>query len=287
LWVSMGVGDCFLLRNVKPAQNATCSYVMLSSTIEVRPQKGVCRKGGFCDIMSTAQVAAALFRLQQLDLELDRLNAEQQSVVHALQGNARVNKTRTEYNTAQQHLQAGLQAQKEAEWSLEDVNRRLSTQEQRLYGGTGVNPKDLNSLQLEVQRLRAQQQRQEEIVLEVMDTVETLQETLQRKQQTLQQAEEEWRKESAALIGRRDQLEVRRQEMQVKRTQMTADINPNLLQRYTTMRRTKQGRAVSKVEQGSCQWCRVILTPSELQHVRISAELQTCTNCGRILYYDR
>ncbi len=237
--------------------------------------------------MSTAQVAAALFRLQQLDLELDRLNAEQQSVVHALQGNARVNKTRTEYNTAQQHLQAGLQAQKEAEWSLEDVNRRLSTQEQRLYGGTGVNPKDLNSLQLEVQRLRAQQQRQEEIVLEVMDTVETLQETLQRKQQTLQQAEEEWRKESAALIGRRDQLEVRRQEMQVKRTQMTADINPNLLQRYTTMRRTKQGRAVSKVEQGSCQWCRVILTPSELQHVRISAELQTCTNCGRILYYDR
>jgi len=117
--------------------------------------------------MSTVQLVAALFRLQQLDLELDRLTAEQQSVVHALQGNARVQKVRTEYKVAQQHVQASLQEQREAEWSLEDVSRRLSTQEQRLYGGAGVNPKDLNFLQQEVQRLRAQQQRQEEDVQQV------------------------------------------------------------------------------------------------------------------------
>jgi predicted nucleic acid-binding Zn-ribbon protein len=89
------------------------------------------------------------------------------------------------------------------------------------------------------------------------------------------------------MLARRDQLEVRKQELQARRTQMLTSIDAGFISRYEAMRRAKQGRAISKVEQNSCQWCRVILTPSELQHVRISSQLQTCSNCGRILYYDR
>ena len=237
--------------------------------------------------MSTVQVTATLFQLQQFDLELDRLVAEKQSVTQALQGNTALHKTRIAYTVAQQQLHTGEQAQKEAEWSLEDISRRLAAQEQRLYSGVGVNSKDLNSLQQEVQRLRAQHHRQEEVVLEVMDTTEVLQETEQRMLRELQKVEEEWQTESMTLVGRREQLELRQQETQAKRAQIATTIPADLLQRYDAMRRTKQGRAVSKVEQSSCQWCRVILTPSELQRVRISADLQTCTNCGRILYYER
>ncbi len=237
--------------------------------------------------MSTVQVTATLFQLQQLDLELDRLTAEKQSITQTLQGNAILHRARTAYTAAQQQLHVGEQAQKDAESSLEDISRRLKTQEQRLYSGTGVNSKDLNTLQQEVQRLRVQYHRQEEVVLEVMDSTEALQETVQRKLRELQQVEENWQKESATLVSRKEQLEVRQQETQEKRAQVAATVSSDLLQRYNTMRRSKQGRAVSKVEQGSCQWCRVILTPSELQHVRISPDLQTCTNCGRILYYER
>ena len=77
------------------------------------------------------------------------------------------------------------------------------------------------------------------------------------------------------------------EELQARREQLVTRLDAGLLTRYDNIRRTRQGRAVSKVEQGSCQWCRVILTPSELQRVRTSTELQTCSNCGRILYYDR
>jgi len=246
--------------------------------------------------MSTTQIAATLFQLQQLDLELERVTAEQQAIVHSLSGDSTLQKLRAEHNTVQQQLRSGQQAQKEAEWALEDVNRRLAMQEQRLYSGAVTNPKELSALQQEVQRLRAQQNRQEEITLEMMESTESLQEMTQHKAKVLQQAEEDWSKGNAALVTRRDQLETRRQELQTKRTQFTVSIDAKLLKRYDTMRRSKQGRAVSKIEtrsagsadeQNSCQWCRVILTTSELQRVRISAELQTCSNCGRILYYDR
>ena len=237
--------------------------------------------------MSTTQVAALLFQLQQLDLELDRLQAEEQAIMNTLQSNSKLRRLRSEYDTAKQQVQSGLQTQKEAEWALEDVNRRLKAQEQRLYNGTVTNAKELQSLQQEVQRLRAQQSRQEEVVLEVIDAAESLQETAQRKLTALEQAETAWEQECSEQLARRDQLEARRQELQTKRTQLASTLEEELHSRYNTLRRTKQGRAISKVEQNSCQWCRVILTASELQRVRTSSELQTCTNCGRILYYDR
>jgi uncharacterized protein len=237
--------------------------------------------------MNTTQLAAQLFQLQQVDLEMDRLTAELQSVMLTLQGNADLKRLRAEYKAAQQHLQGGLQAQKEAEWALEDINHRLKVQEERLFSGGVNNPKELQSLQHEVQRLRGQQSHQEEVTLEVLDVADTLQEMAQRKYVALKQAEEAWEKEAASLVVRRDQLEVKQQGLQKKRKELTSGFEQEILLRYETLRRTKQGRAISKVEQNSCQWCRVILTPSELQHVRISQELQACTNCGRILYYDR
>jgi predicted nucleic acid-binding Zn-ribbon protein len=237
--------------------------------------------------MSTTQLAAQLFQLQQIDLELDRLASEQQAIQTVLQSNTRLRKLRSEYEAAQQQLQASLQTQQEAEWTLDDLNRRLKTQEQRLYNGSVVNAKELQSLQQEVQRLRAQQSRQEDLTLEAIDMADSLRELVRQKEAAFQEAEAAWQQECSTLLVQHDQLEKRRQDAQTKRAQMVVSVDADILARYDKMRHSKQGRAISKVEQNSCQWCRVILTPSELQRVRISAELQTCTNCGRILYYDR
>ncbi len=237
--------------------------------------------------MGTTQVTATLFQLQQLDLELDRLAAEQQTVTTLLQGNTSLRRARKELEYLQPQLQVAQQAQEESEWTLEDLSRRLQQKEERLYNGTVTNPKELQGLQQEVQHLRAQYNRQEERVLEALDITEALKEALQQKQNDLKKAEDLWQSEYNRLMTRQSQLDTRKQEFGQKRQQLVAYLTEDHLTRYNAMRRSKQGRAVSKIEQNSCQWCRVILTPSELQRVRISEELQTCTNCGRILYYDR
>lgn len=237
--------------------------------------------------MSTTQIAAALYQLQQLDFELERISNEQQTVATSLQGNAALQQLGTEQKTAQQQLQSALQAQRDAEWTLEDLGRRLKAQEQRLYSGVVKNPKELNALEQEILHLRLQQDKHEEKTLEAMDAADSMQEKVQRIIMELRQAEEAWATQSAALLARRDQLETLSKETRAKREQVAARLDAGLLTRYDNIRRTRQGRAVSKVEQGLCQWCRVILTPSQLQHVRTGAELQTCSNCGRILYYDR
>src|SRR5207244_7031306 len=91
--------------------------------------------------------------LQQLDLKQERLVAEQQAVVKSLQGNAKLQELRVEHDRTQQQLRSSLQAQKEAEWVLEDLNRRLAAQEQRLYSGMVSNPKELTASPQEIQHL--------------------------------------------------------------------------------------------------------------------------------------
>ena len=237
--------------------------------------------------MSTTKIAATLYQLQQLDLELERVHAEQQALENSLQGDSALKKLRSENAIAQQQLQLGLQGQKEAEWALEELDRRLRMQEQRLYSGAVTNAKELYALQQEVQHLRAQQSRQEEMALEVILTTESLQEAANKKAEALKQAQEKWSETNASSMVRRDQLAEKRQELMANHEQFVSGIDPQVLSRYDALKRTKQGRAVSKVDQNSCQWCRVILTASELQRVRTSTDLQLCSNCGRILYYDR
>jgi uncharacterized protein len=237
--------------------------------------------------MNMTQVAAALFQLQQIDLELDRLKVEKQNITTSLQGSAILRRLRAEYDTTQQQLLSGQQMQQEAEWTLEDINRRLATQEQRIYSGSVRNARELQSLQQEAQNLRAQQNRQEERLLEAIDVVESTTQLAQQKAVAVQQAEAAWEQERTNLQTRADQNQKHWQALQDKRQQITIALNDDIVKRYESMRKSKQGRAISKIEQNSCQWCRVILTPSELQKVRLGQELQTCLNCGRILYYER
>ena len=124
-------------------------------------------------------------------------------------------------------------------------------------------------------------------MLEVIETSEALQETAQRKATALQQAEETWQKENAAMaIEHREQLEGRKQETQARRTAYASGIDAALLSRYEAIRRTKQGRAVSKVEQSSCQWCRGPFDSPASYSASVSImNYETCSNCGRILYY--
>jgi len=235
--------------------------------------------------MSTTQVAAQLFQLQQLDLEKDHLLAEQQVLATSLKGTRTLQKLRTECTTLQQQLQASEQSHAEADWALADVNTRLKVQEQRLQEKKG-SEQEQQGQQAEIKRLKAQQSRQEELVLQATDAEEFLREMVERKQSDLEHAEKDWHQENAVHFERYNQVGARLNELQTQRTLLIASLSEENVQRYDSMRKTKQGRAVSKVEKNSCEWCLAILTYSELQKVLASPVLQTCTNCGRILYYD-
>ena len=234
--------------------------------------------------MSRTTQAASLYQLQQLDTEIERVAAESQSIIAALQDDTAFVQANQALESAQRALQQHQKTLRAAEQELADLAARIKNHNDRLYSGNVTNPRELGSLQQEVQHLRELHNAQEDRVLEALAAAEDAQ-ALAASQQALQEAAAQTRQQDQTTLAERlRQVEARLADTRQRRQSLAESFDPALLQRYEQIRRIRGGKAVVLAEGGTCQGCRVTLTASDMQRLRTSADVTTCSNCGRILY---
>src|SRR5262245_6111781 len=115
--------------------------------------------------MSRGSKAAALYQLQQIDLELERVNAEVQAISARLSDVSALRQATQELEAAQSALQKHQRALQQAEQELAALAVRIKGHQDRLYGGSIANPRELGALQQEIQHLRELHSTQEDRVL--------------------------------------------------------------------------------------------------------------------------
>jgi len=196
---------------------------------------------------------------------------------------------------ALERVQALIQAQQQAlddlkrrlhhqEWELEDLTTKIAALEERLYSGRITNPKELSSLQHEVELLKAQRSRTEDRALELMAAVDKAKEGLAARHQELDRAEKQWQAEQAQLRSQQAQLREALAALRQSRHSLGQQVDSAHLTLYETLKAKKQGQAVARVEQGMCRGCRISLPTHLLQEAR--QRVAQCTSCHRILYLD-
>lgn len=234
--------------------------------------------------MSRATQAASLYQLQQLDGEIERIAAESQTINAALQDDTALQQAAQAVTDAQRIMQQRQQALRAAEQDLDDLAARLKSHNDRLYGGAVTNPRELGSLQQEVQHLREQHSAQEDRVLEALAALEDAQALAASSKARQEAAERTRQQDQATLTERLRQVEARLADARQRRQRLAESCDPSLVQRYEQIRRIKGGKGVVLAEGGTCQGCRVSLTASDMQRLRTSTDVITCSNCGRMLY---
>jgi predicted nucleic acid-binding Zn-ribbon protein len=234
--------------------------------------------------MSRASKSAALYQLHQLDLELERLGAEAQAIQTALGDDSALRQATKELEAAQQTLRERQRVLQQAEQELANLTARIKGHQGRLYSGSITNPRELGALQQEVQHLRATQSTQEDRVLEAMSAADEAQEAVKDKTTRRDTAAQSRQQEQGTLLERQRQVEVKLSDLRERRKTQAEGCEAALLQRYEQVRKLRGGKAVALAEGNTCQWCRVTLSASEVQRLRLGAELVTCSNCGRILH---
>jgi predicted nucleic acid-binding Zn-ribbon protein len=234
--------------------------------------------------MSRESKAAALYQLQQLDLEVERLNAEEQSISAALRDDSALRQATQELEAARHTLRQRQRVQQQAEQELASLAERIKAHQDRLYSGSISNPRELGALQQEIQHLRETHSAQEDRVLEAMSAVDDAQAALTDKAAKRDAAEQARQHEQGALQERLRQAEEKLNDLRQRRQRQAESCEAALLQRYEQARKARGGKVVALAEGGTCQWCRVTLRVSEMQRLRLGAEIVTCSNCGRILH---
>jgi predicted nucleic acid-binding Zn-ribbon protein len=146
-----------------------------------------------------------------------------------------------------------------------------------------TNPKELGSLQQDLEHSKRSRRKLEDDVLTAMVLLDDCEKALSGSTARLADVEKAWKEHQASLDARIEKLQARIEALREKRASVASLLSGRDLGLYEDLKQQKGGRAVALLTAGMCQGCRVTVSTSKAQLVRRGAELITCTNCGRIL----
>jgi len=113
-----------------------------------------------------------LYQLQEVDLELESNEQALRQIAGQLGESQAVVSTRNKIVLEEQRLEELGRQQQSVEWEIDDITSKLASVEEELYSGRIRNPKELASLQQEIEGLKAKRNQLEDKALEIMDQVE-------------------------------------------------------------------------------------------------------------------
>lgn len=152
-----------------------------------------------------------------------------------------------------------------------------------MLSGKVSNPKELSSLQAEIESLKRRRSSIEEDLLEVMVQRESATATVDKLEAERGQVAAE-RDELTATVERLTaDIDAELKEHAAKREEAAALVPDDLKAMYEKIRATKGGVGAAALVGGTCQGCHTKLPAVEAERIRKEKGLQRCDNCRRIL----
>jgi len=229
-------------------------------------------------------IAKQLYQLQEVELEIESAEQAMAQVLSQLGESQTVARAKSELALEKKRLEELAHQQHAAEWEVDDLEAKLATAKETLYSGRIKNPKELANLQHEVDGFKARRDQLEEKALELMEQVELKEANIAAENKALKALEDEWQSEQQKLSADIERLKAALADLEHRRQLCSAEIDPEAARFYHQLKAQK-GRAVARVEQGTCRGCRISLSSAELQRAR-GGSLVQCSSCGRILFLD-
>ena len=175
-----------------------------------------------------------------------------------------------------------------AQVAVRQMQDKMKEIDGKLYGGGITNTRELTAFEEERQFLQTQLGEEEDRLLELMVVVDDLQESRDEAVKALKGLEARREIEVPQLQHSQAALEKELAQLSADRKQLTPKIPPQYLATYESLRRTRGGRAVARLDKarGICLACRIALPAKDLQRAKASREIVQCNSCHRILYVE-
>ncbi len=223
-----------------------------------------------------------LYKLQQLDLELQRKQQELSEVVHQLSDNKALVVAESKLASHKEQLEDVRRKQKNSEWELDDLQEKVRQIDSKLYSGTSKDPKELVNLEKEVKGLKSQIRPKEDALLGLMSQVEEIEANVKTTIEEIERLKREWEQRQVTFGQRKSEIEALLARLKRDRGVLAQQLDSEALNTYERIRLAR-GQAVVKVERGKCQGCHIAVPTSQWQKAK-AGDLIQCNSCNRILY---
>jgi predicted nucleic acid-binding Zn-ribbon protein len=225
-----------------------------------------------------------LYKLQQLDTELQKKLQELSEVNHGLSDNKALAVAESRLSSYKDQLEDISKKQKNSEWELEDLQEKIRQIDSKLYGGATKDPKELVNLEKEVKSLKSQIKPKEDTLLDFMSQMEEIEVNIKTTVEEVERLKQEWEQRHESLGKRKSEIETLLAKLKEERVTLAHQLDSEVLNIYERVRLSR-GQAVTKVERGKCQGCHIAVSTSQWQKVK-AGDLIQCNSCSRILYLE-
>lgn len=171
-----------------------------------------------------------------------------------------------------------------SEVDVEQVVSRIERDEKRLASGQGT-PKELEQLQHELSSLAKRRAELEEIELEVMVRIETLDQRIASLSAERDALHEEVIKLSKERDVALEEITRAKNSTIAERSLLATEIESELLGLYEKIRSSADGIGAARLHAGQCQGCNLTINAADLSKINSlpDDEVVRCEECRRIL----
>ncbi len=226
----------------------------------------------------------SLYRLQQIDNQIDRAKNRLQAIQRVLDDNAELQKAMEEARLVEEAYNINEKNLKQAETDVKNLHIKIEQIEADLYKGSSHSPKELQDLQNDLAALKRHRVTLEDSQLDAMIASEKAEETLQTARANLQAVKDHLAGQNQNLNQEQESLQKEVERLTTERHAATGGISADIVALYEQLRQQKRGVAVATISDNSCDACGSTLSLAQIQAARSPIQMATCPSCGRILY---
>ena len=225
-----------------------------------------------------------LFRLQQLDSQLDRARARLTEIETTLSQDEVLRQAQVEADNAAADLAVARKSLRHSEDNVAQQRIKIEQAEAALYGGKVRNPKELQDLQNDTAALKRYRSVLEDRQLEAMMAEEDALANSSAAIARLEKVRSDSAERDALLLSEKFRLLQEVNHIEEERQAASASIDASDLALYEKLRTQRRGIAVSKITNKACSACGSTINAALLDAARSPNQLSRCDVCGRILY---
>lgn len=234
--------------------------------------------------MEELKSQADLLDLQSVDLEIDRLLHERESLPE-LESYRAAHEALAKASSRLEAAQAALRdinlAVDKTNGELEIAEEKIGREQMRLYAG-GLSARDADYMRREVEMLTRKKGEMEDEVLELMERGEAQEAEVEAATDEVATLTKQKSELEATIAEAWKGIDARLAAKEERKAGIVPLIDEYLLELYEDLRKAKDGVGVGRLADGTCGGCHLRITEAEELEVRKS-DPPRCIHCRRIL----
>jgi hypothetical protein len=225
-----------------------------------------------------------LYRLQQIDTQLDWIHTRLLEIDTALQNDASLKQAGETARQSEQAHEAARKALRRIEDEVQQQRIKIEQNESSLYGGKIRNPKELKDLENEVAALKRYLSTLEDRQLDAMLVEEEAAANQKMAAGELEKTRLDFEQRWGELNFEQEKILRDQERLEGERRAAAGSILPEDMAQYVQLRKTRRGVAVAKVVDRACSACGSTLNAALLNAAHSPNQITLCDACGRVLY---